>query len=394
MNVAGIIAEYNPLHSGHIHLMEEARRLLGPDTAILCVMSGDYVQRGDFALVKKRARAAAAVEDGADLVLELPLPWAVSSAEAFSMGAVQLLEDTGMATHLVFGSECGDAEALGRVAAALDSETFSERLRRELSVGDNFAAARQRVVAGLTSREDAALLESPNNILGVEYCKGLQRLRSNIQPVTIPRMGAAHDAADGASSSAIRTLLRQGERETALSLMTPAMRAAYEREEAEGRAPVFYETCERAILARLRSMEPADFAALDQGHEGLYNRLYRAVRGGVTVEEVLMAAKTKRYPLARLRRMALWAYLGLEALPERVPYVRPLAANAIGRNLLASMRKKSAVPVLTKPAAVHRLPEDAIRLFTLESRAADLYALAYPLPAAGGKEWKERPVML
>ena len=148
MNVAGIIAEYNPLHSGHIHLMEEARRLLGPDTAILCVMSGDYVQRGDFALVEKRARAAAAVEDGADLVLELPLPWAVSSAEAFSMGAVQLLEDTGMATHLVFGSECGDAEALGRVAAALDSETFSERLRRELSVGDNFAAARQRVVAG------------------------------------------------------------------------------------------------------------------------------------------------------------------------------------------------------------------------------------------------------
>ncbi|MCI9482730.1 MAG: nucleotidyltransferase family protein [Oscillibacter sp.] len=394
MPIAGIIAEYNPLHAGHVHLMEEARCLLGPDTAILCVMSGDFVQRGDFALASKRARAAAAVESGADLVLELPLPWAVSPAEAFSAGAVELLENTGVVTHLVFGSECGDAAALNRVAAALNGEAFSERVRGELTAGDTFAAARQRAVSALTSREDAALLERPNNILGVEYCKSLQRLHSRIQAVTVLRTGAAHDAESGASSSAIRTLLRRGEREAALGCMAPAMRIAYELEEGENRAPVFYETCERAVLARLRSMEPADFAALDPGREGLRNRLYQAVRGGVTVEEILTAAKTKRYPLARLRRMVLWAYLGLTEVPARVPYARPLAANAVGRSLLAAMRKKAAIPVLTKPAAVHRLPEDAIRLFELEARAADLYALAYPAPAPGGGEWRARPVML
>lgn len=215
MPIAGIIAEYNPLHAGHVHLMEEARRLLGPDTAILCVMSGDFVQRGDFALASKRARAAAAVESGADLVLELPLPWAVSPAEAFSAGAVELLENTGVVTHLVFGSECGDAAALNRVAAALNGEAFSERVRGELTAGDTFAAARQRAVSALTSREDAALLERPNNILGVEYCKSLQRLHSKIQAVTVLRTGAAHDAESGASSAAIRTLLRRGEREAA-----------------------------------------------------------------------------------------------------------------------------------------------------------------------------------
>ncbi len=394
MPIAGIIAEYNPLHAGHVRLMEETRRLLGPDTAILCVMSGDFVQRGDFALAPKRARAAAAVESGADLVLELPLPWAVSTAETFSAGAVELLEATGIVTHLAFGSECGSAAALNRVASALNSEAFDERVRDELRAGDTFAAARQRAAAALTSREDAALLETPNNILGVEYCKSLQRLQSKIQPVTVLRTGAAHDDETGASSSAIRALLRKGERETALSLMAPAMRIAYELEEGENHAPVFYETCERAILARLRSMEAADFAALDPGREGLRNRLYQAVRNGVTVEEVLTAAKTKRYPLARLRRMVLCAYLGLTEIPDHVPYARPLAANAAGRSLLAAMRKKSVIPVLTKPAAVHRLPEDAIRLFELEVRAAGLYALAYPSPGPGGGEWRARPVML
>lgn len=393
MAVAGIIAEYNPLHPGHVYLMEEARRLLGADTAILCVMSGNYVQRGDFALAEKHARAAAAVESGADLVLELPLPWAVSSAEAFAAGAVELLEGTGLVTHLAFGSECGDAKALDRLAAAVEGGPFNERLRRELAAGDSFAAARQRAAAALASKEDAALLETPNNILGVEYCKSLRRLRSGIQPVAVLREGPGHDSPEG-SSSAIRALLRRGEREQALSLMAPAMRNACGREEAQGRWPVFYETCERAILARLRFMGPEDFAALDRGREGLHNRLYQSFRSAASLEEALMAAKTKRYPLARLRRMALWAYLGLEEAPGRVPYIRPLAANERGRALLASMRKKALLPVLTKPASVRRLPEEAVRLFHLEARASDLYGLAYPVPAPGGGEWRERPVML
>lgn len=400
MNAAGIIVEYNPLHMGHVHLLRQTRRILGEDTAILCCMSGDFVQRGDFALLRRQARAKAAVQSGADLVLELPLPWAVSSAEGFARGAVETLLSTNVLTHLAFGSECGDGAALQRVAAALQSEEFPALLRQELKVGDSFAAARERAVGKRLSPEDAALLQSPNNILGIEYCKALLDCKSTVEPLTIRRVGAAHDAKEAqgtiASASAIRTLLKEGEQ--ALSLMAPAMKEAYLEEKAAGRAPVLWQNSERAILARLRSMRREDFAALDQGKEGLYNRLYEASRTAAGVEELLAAAKTKRYAYARLRRMVLWAYLGLKPaeIPQHPVYLRPLAMNDRGRAVLAKMRKEAALPILTKPADVRRLGPEAQRLFAMEAAAADLYSLSYPdLAAARGDAlWKEGPVLL
>ena len=390
------------MHMGHVHLLEEIRRLLGTDTAVICAMSGDFVQRGDFAVVGRRARAKAAVQSGADLVLEIPLPWAVASAERFADGGVQVLLDAGLVSHIAFGSECGDADALREIAECLLSDAFQEALRRGLTTGRPYAACRQKAVEQILGPEKAALLESPNNILGIEYCKSLLRRGSDVQPLTVPRVGAAHDEkdADGpiASASAIRALLWAGERETALARMAPAMRRAYEEEEAAGRAPVFQETCERAVLARLRSMTEEDFAALDEGREGLCNRLYDASRTAAGVAEILEKAKTKRYAYARLRRMVLWAYLGLApaAFPKEVPYLRVLAANAMGRELLARMRKTAAVPVLTKPADVRRLGAEARELFELEARAADLYALAYPdlSAAVGGSVWREGPVIV
>ena len=402
VRTAGMIVEYNPLHSGHLRLMEETRRLLGPDTAIVCVMSGNFVQRGDFALLRKHQRARAAVESGADLVLELPLPWAVSSAEIFADGGVQVLSATGVVTELAFGSECGRTEPLQELAECLLSPAFAGELRRRLDSGRPYAACRQAAVAALLGPEKAALLESANNILGVEYCKALLRQRSSLRPLTVRREGSAHDGAlepgTHPSASAVRELLRRGEMERAISLLPPAMGRAYQEEAAAGRAPVFAETCQRAVLARLRTMTEADLAALDQGGEGLCHRLYEASRTAVSVEELLSAAKTKRYAYARLRRMVLWAYLGLTPadVPETVPYLRPLAANDTGRRLLAAMRRHAAVPVLTKPADVRTLGPAALRLLTLEARATDLYTLAYPdLSAArGGVEWREGPVIL
>lgn len=403
MKIAGIIAEYNPLHGGHTHLMEEIRGRLGEDTAIVCVMSGDFVQRGDFALVRRHARAKAAVLSGADLVLELPLPWAVSSAERFADGGVRMLAATGIVTHLAFGSECGDAEALVHLSETLNSPELTGELKKELTSGVSFAAARQKAVARLLTAEQAALLENPNNILGVEYCKSICRNGFNMEPLTIPRKGDAHDSAHvgdatAPSASAIRALLREGRKEDALALMTPDMEAAYLAEERLGRAPVFMETCERAILAKLRSMTTDNFAALDEGREGLCNRLYEASRRATSVTEILDLAKTKRYAYSRLRRMLLWAYLGLKPaeFTEQPAYIRPLAANSTGRQLLGMMRKCASVPVLTKPGDVRRMDEAAQRLFELEARGADLYALAYPdLSAAeGDSAWREGPVIL
>ncbi len=396
MAVAGIITEYNPLHMGHVYLMEEARRLLGADTGLICVMSGNYVQRGDFALLDKRARASAAVQSGADLVLELPVPWALSSAESFAEGGVKILRATGMVTHMVFGSECGDAALLARLAAVFCSNDFAEKLREELRRGDSFPAARQRAAQALLLGEDVSALKRPNDILAVEYCKALRG--SGIHPLAVRRRGAVHDSGetkDGfASASAIRTLLLGGAEGRALSLMAPAMAAAYRAEQKAGRAPARLENCERAVLARLRFLEAADFEALDLGHEGLYRRFWRASRSAASVAELLENAKTKRYTLARLRRMMFQAYLGLPPVPPEEPsYLRVLAANKRGRALLAGMREDAALPVLTKPAAVRAMCEEACRLFDLEVRASRLYALAYPDPAAALDEWRTGPVI-
>lgn len=396
MSAAGIITEYDPLHMGHVHLMRQARRQLGPDAAVVCVMSGNCVQRGGFAIVNKWARAAAAVQSGADLVLELPVPWALSSAEGFAAGAVEILKATGVVTHLFFGSESGDAAPLVRLADTLRSDEFTQNLRRELTRGDSFPAARQRAAAALLPSGEAALLSNPNDILGVEYCKALRN--SGIRPIAIPRLGSAHGdetAGEGfVSSSAIRALLRSGDEEKALDLMAPAMAEAYRAEKAAGRAPALLDHCERAVLARLRFMEEADFAALDPGREGLYRRLYRASRSAASVEELLSAVKTKRYPLARLRRMMFCAYLGLPSVPpEAPPYLRILAANRRGTALLAEMRSTAALPVITKPASVRRMGPEAQRLFDLEARAGRLCALAYPDPAAAADERRAGPVV-
>ena len=399
MAVAGIIAEYNPLHGGHLYQLRQVRERLGPETAVLCAMSGNFVQRGDLALLPKHARAEAAVRSGADLVLEIPLSWACAPAERFARGGVEVLLGTGLVTHLVFGSESADAGAIRSATEALLGPDFPEALRRELAGPHSFAAARQRALAGLIGEEGAEVLSRPNDILAVEYAKALSREGSEVHLVPILRQGAGHDQDGGEypSAGSIRRMIQEGRRAEALAAMAPAMREIYEAEEARGRAPVFAAGAERAILAQLRRMGEADFLALDAGGEGLGNRLAAAAREAASLEEVLDRAKTKRYAYSRLRRLALWAYLGLrpETLPARVPYLRPLAMNQRGRALLAEARRRGALPILTKPADVRRLTPEAQAVFRREVLATDLYTLAFPGdPAPGGAEWREGPRVL
>lgn len=412
-----MITEYNPLHRGHLRLAEAVRRELGDGAALIACMSGDFVQRGDFAVARRQARAKAAVMGGVDLVMELPLPWCLSSAEGFAEGGVSLLLATGCVDAIAFGSERGDIDALQEAAGVLLREDFPAVLREELSTGVPFPVARQRAVRRLAGPAVADVLSRPNDILGAEYCKALLRRNSGVRPLAIRREGAPHnpdaipdspdypdtlpdsyilpDTQENAfpSSGEIRAFLRRGERAAALSRMAPSMRSCYLEEEAAGRAPVFYGTVERAILWRLRSMSRADFAAFDEGREGLCNRLYEASRNAASVREILERAKTKRYPMSRLRRMTLRAALGAEIRAYRPAYLRPLAMNAVGRKLLSRMRTCAALPILTKAADVRELGPDAQALLDLEARAADLYALAYPEPTAlsGGAVWKESP---
>ena len=397
MKVNGIVAEYNPFHNGHAYQMQHAKEATGADYTIV-VMSGNFMQRGAPALLDKFTRAKMALECGADLVLELPICYAASSAEFFAKGSVALFDKLGVTTNLCFGSECGNAAKLQRAAKALLRAEFPDALREELAKGLSFAAARESAARALIG-EDAAVLREPNDILGVEYCKALLQSGSTIAPLAILRKVVGHNggAAKGfASASHIRELLTNGEDASAYLMAESA--AIYARECAAGRAPVTMQNAERAVLSRLRAMCEEDFARYDSGNEGLYRRFYDAARTAASVDELISAVKTKRYAYARLRRMLLAAYLDVTAadVPPEVPYLRVLACNERGRKLLKTIKKTGSAPVLTKSADVRALSEEAQKLFALTARAADQYVLAYPelRAARGSSAWTEGPVIV
>ena len=392
MQVAGIICEYNPFHTGHKWQLAELRRR-GAE-AIVCAMSGNFTQRGDFAILRKHIRAEAAVRGGADLVLELPLPWATASAETFAQGGVEVLAATGVVDTLAFGSECADTAQIIRVANALCSDDFAAVLKAELAKGDSFAAARQRAAETLCGG-DAAILAQPNDILGIEYGKALRG--TALAPLALPRVGAMHDGepmGDYAPASYIREHIDYGVER----YLTPDMLRLYNEEDAAGRAPVLMATAERAVLARLRTMTEGEFAVYDEGSEGLFHRFYDASRTAAGVGQLLDMVKTKRYAHARLRRMLLATYLGVKPEDRRpqVPYIRVLAMNDKGKSLLRKMRETATLPVLVKPADVRELSASGQRLMDMEARATNLYALAYPdlRQSEGGGEWKTGPVIV
>lgn len=386
MNAVGIVCEFDPLHRGHEVLL---RRAGASGRPVVCAMSGNFTQRGGPACAEKLVRAEMAVRCGADLVVELPTPWAMATAEKFADGGVSLLAQCGVKA-LCFGSECGDTDALWAAAEALLREDIHRAIRAEMDGGLPYAAARQTVL----EREAGcgALLAQPNNTLAVEYLKAIRRRGLSLDAATVRREDGGHHGAS--SASCIRALLAAGQSTNAFALMPSAAADILHREIEMGQAPTDPARLEGAMLSRLRLMNEEDFAPYDGGNEGLYRRVYQAVQTGSSLTDILTRATTKRYPTARVRRMLWAAFLSLEPPPEDIPYVRVLAATASGRKLLRQMQD-SGVPVLTKAADVGRLGPAAEALFTREARRTDVYALAYPgslLPC--GRDWRQTPVMV
>lgn len=386
-NVIGVAAEYNPFHLGHALQLEKSRENL-EGAAVICVMSGDFVQRGEAAIFPKHLRAEAAVRSGADLVLELPLPWCLSSAEGFARGMVSILKNTGIVTHISFGSESGDAEALKTISGAMGTPAYQTALRAQLETGISYAAARQQALRILGM--DAAALDGPNDLLGIEYGSAIRDLEADFTTIAIQRTGAGHDqTGEGRyrSASEIRQKLRNGEDVSAFvpTAIDPMHLPDPER-------------LELAILSRLRMLPQSAFANTPGAGEGLENLLYKAVHTEPTLEGICMAAKSKRYALSRIRRMALSAALGItksdaDGLP---PYLRVLAANDTGRGLLREMKDTAGLPILTKPAAANDLPEEAKRIFEMTSAAHDFYMLCSRTPKsrAPGSDYRTSPIML
>ena len=397
MKIAGLVAEYNPFHNGHLAHIEATKAALGPDTGIICCMSGDFVQRGEAAQWSKTARAECAMRCGADVVFELPVQWSLSSAEGFARGAVGLLDSLGVVDYLSFGSESPTAAPLERAAEALLDPAVDAAIRAELPSGDSYAVIRQRVLERFMG-EGARVIETPNNILAVEYIKAIYERGSRMEPLATERRGAQHDKpASGRirSASELRSMTAAGK--PIAPYMPREAHAVLEREREQGRGPVLMGALETAVLSRLRMLGKADFAAIPDAAEGLENRLAAAMEEP-TLDGVLAAAKSKRYALARLRRMCMCAALGIRAGMNELspPYARLLAVGPNGRELLRMIEGRARVPVITKSAMGRKLPREARECFELNARARDLFVLGCPAAGErrGGGDWRLTPAIL
>lgn len=375
--VAGIICEYNPLHLGH---QKQIRLLKQENNAVVCLMSGNFVQRGHPAIFDKMARAKAALLCGADLVLELPVTGALSSAEGFAAMGVQILSP--FCDKLCFGAEDADADRLMQIAGALLSDGFKTALRTELDKGCSFPAARQAALSAIGVCAD--ILDKPNNILAVEYCKAILSQSSTMKPWPILRNGHYHDTeadANDPSATAVRKLIAQGDDWKAF--VPDAAAGCFERENVH---QISYG--EHGILGRLRTMTEQDFEDLPYGSEGLWRKLMHAARREATLENILSATKSKRYTRTRLDRMVMCGFLGItnQAFTAPVPYTRVLGFNDTGREILKQARKSGS---FVNAGEVQNHPYQQ-----LEDRCGDLYGLFAKHPEAPGRTHNERVIYL
>lgn len=382
--VSGIIAEFNPLHKGHKFIIDAAR---SQGNTVVCVISGNFVQRGDTAVISKFKRAEAALRCGADLIAELPVPWSMSTAQNFALGGVSQLMTLGC-DEIVFGSECGSIEELQKAADILESDSFSEQLTEELSSGVTFAAAREKAAAkaGLSS----SVLSSPNDTLGIEYIMGARRLGFNGTFRCVKRIGAAHDSQEfnpnAVSASLIRERLLAGDLGFAERFMPIELRGFIREEMVSD-----IKNIDKCILSVLRTKPQEYFSTLPDISEGLENKLYFSVRVATSFDELCTMVKTKRYSLARIRRLVLSAYLGIDkSFFGKVPaYVRVLGFSPAGQAQLGNI-PHDGIPVVTRAAEIKKLDGDAAAIFETECRATDLYALSLSTPQECGAEYKSK----
>ena len=352
MRIVGVIAEYNPFHSGHAHQLRQAREAAHAD-AVVAVMSGCFVQRGDAAIVSPAIRAKMALQNGADAVILLPALWSVRDAEHFALGGVHLLTGLGC-DALSFGAETADLPLLRAAVDALESPDLPAAIQPHLSAGLPYPAALSAAMAEVAPAA-ARVLQSPNNTLGVCYLRALRRLGASTDVYPIARASDYHASAIGdgfSSATAIRSAILRGDWSSAYSAMPGSAADLLENQALENHLhrP---EALDTLLLARLRLMDEADYAALPDISEGIERRLRRFADTARTRDSLLQAAKTRRYPYARLSRLATHALLGVtQAVVDSNPL--PPAAFLLGFRRgcepLLSHLAQGAIPLVSSAA--------------------------------------------
>lgn len=386
MNVSGIVVEYNPLHNGHIYHINRTREITGCD-AVVAVMSGNFVQRGEPAFLNKWARTKMALMSGVDLVLELPVIYSISSAEGFAFGAVSTLESLGIIDSICFGSELGNIELLNKLSKVLyeEPEEYKNLLQDHLKNGLSFPLSRQKALfeyfkffkseSLLNSLDE--VMKSSNNILAIEYLKSLILLSSKIKPYTIARVGNKYNDLKITGTFSSASSIRKNFNDSKINQALPHYsRKTISQEMEFGRCPVTLNDFSDIILHRLREMDINEISQLLDVSEGLEYKIKRASEDFGNVDELIGSVITKRYPASRIKRILIYSLLGIkkdlkQIIKAPVKYVRVLGFNEKGRELLNNIQRNSTLPIITNPS------RNDINILKYDIIATDIYVLAY-----------------
>lgn len=374
LSLVGIVAEFNPFHNGHKYLINCAK----DDGHHICaVISANFVQRGETAIISKFDRTKQALLCGVDIVIELPTPWAMSTAQNFALGAISQLNAIGV-DMLYFGSECGSIENLTKAANIISSNEFSKKLKEKLTTNKTFAKLRQELLNEY-SRDLGKLLDNPNDTLAIEYIISAQQINPNIKFKAIKRIGAQHNDASATQHYSTATLIREAvlkNKTSNLEKYLPSQSLSVLKSCPKANLL----NLETAILSELRRLSVDEISKLPDISEGLENLIFQAIREAKSLDELIEKVKSKRYTHARIRRIILNAFLGIDNsfFKKIPPYVRVLGFNNTGKNYLT---KESIKPIITRVSQINLLDSFSKKVFETECRVTDLWALSLESPA-------------
>lgn len=351
--VLGIIAEYNPFHNGHMYHLQKAKEQSGAQYCI-CVMSGNFVQRGNTSIVNKWKKAEMALLNGVDLVIELPTIYSVASAEGFSLGAIKLLNNLKIVDAISFGTETSDFVALNNISSIVNEEPMKYKsiLNSELKKGLSFPKARENALMlylNDNKRYDN-ILNTPNNILAIEYLKALKKIKSTIQPIPVKREKVYYNdnviVDEFASATAIRKLLKNEEFSEIRKVVPKSTYQILKKETELGNVVLDLSRYEKEIIYNLRRMTVSEIAELPDVNEGLEHSLKNAANYSNDITNLINIVKTKRYTVTRIQRILICALLGITKrdvgmAKKAEPYIRVLGFNEKGKELISRINKQN-----------------------------------------------------
>jgi predicted nucleotidyltransferase len=418
LKVLGIVVEYNPFHNGHLYHLEQSKKVSGADF-VVCVMSGNFIQRGEPALINKWARTRAALNCGIDLVIELPVVYAMASAEYFAFGAIKILDSLGIVDIVCFGTESGNINELTSIAEILNNEPeeYKALLKEQLGLGKSYPKSRSIAISEYFKSSSAKhpdielIMECSNNILGIEYLKALKRLNSKIVPMTIERFNNSYNnkqiTGNISSATSIRKHIFESDNlnmnQTLKSNLPNSSSQVLEEEFNVGRGPLSSSTFESILLSLLRSTTAEKLKSLPYVSEGLENRFISAAKSSGNLKELLENICTKRYTQTRIQRILFSLLTGLTSQEFNTfneyggpQYARILGFNQKGRLMLSQINKISTIPIIIKTADFKSSCNPLLkRMLEIEAFSTDMYVLGYnnPIYKKAGQEYTQNIII-